>query len=112
MCGRVKLSGVDDLTPDGLAAIISALRRAIDEDGYEHSPRRLPLKSALAKLDPSGAAKPSPPPNRRGMRFTSLGLTNSRHRCQWNRDGDSGRLRVVNHNVTVVGRACLGREGQ
>jgi len=49
-----------DLTDDELAAVISGLHQAIDDDGYRHSPRLLPFKSALAKLDPSSV----PPPRR------------------------------------------------
>jgi hypothetical protein len=42
-----------DLDDDDLAAVIAALRRAIADDKFPRSPRLAPLRSALAKLDPS-----------------------------------------------------------
>lgn len=51
-----------DLTDDEHAAVIAAVRRALDEDKFPHAPRLRPLRSALAKLDPAAAAKPRPEP--------------------------------------------------
>ena len=42
----------DDLTPEEGAAVIAALRRAIDNDRYPRSPRLASLRAALVKLDP------------------------------------------------------------
>jgi hypothetical protein len=42
-----------------LAAVVAALRRAIEDDRYPRAPRLDPLRAALAKLDP---APPSPTP--------------------------------------------------
>jgi hypothetical protein len=50
-----------DLTDNELAAVIAALRQVIDDDGYRHSPRLLPFKSLLAKLDPTSAPTDTPP---------------------------------------------------
>jgi hypothetical protein len=52
----------DDLTDDELAAILRLLRNAIDADRFHHSDRVRTWKAALAKLDPSSAARPADPP--------------------------------------------------
>jgi hypothetical protein len=44
-----------DLTDDELAAVTTAIRRAIDEDRFPRAPRIDPLRSALAKLGPKTA---------------------------------------------------------
>jgi hypothetical protein len=51
-----------NLTDDQLAAVIARLHQVIDDDGYRHSPRLLPFKSLLAKLEPASVAKPLPAP--------------------------------------------------
>jgi hypothetical protein len=58
-----------NLTDDELAAVAAAVRRAIEEDRFPRAPRLDPLRSALAKLDPAIAPKPTPPPaNKRAER--------------------------------------------
>ena len=47
-----------DLPDDEYAAVLAAVRKALDEDKYPMSPRLAPLKAALAKLDPVAAPKP------------------------------------------------------
>lgn len=42
------------------AAVTAVVRRSIADDRYPLSPRLVPLKSALAKLDPTSAPKPLP----------------------------------------------------
>jgi hypothetical protein len=49
-----------DLTDDELAAVAAAIRRAIEDDRFPRAPRLDPLRSALAKLDPTAATKLSP----------------------------------------------------
>jgi hypothetical protein len=56
-----------DLTDDELAAVASAIRRAVEDDRFPRAPRVDTLRSALAKLDPAAAelgrpsaAKPQP----------------------------------------------------
>ena len=51
------MAGIDDLTDDELAAIVTALRQTIDRDRYPLSPRLKPFKSALAKLDSASVPK-------------------------------------------------------
>jgi len=51
-----------DFSDDEHAAVTAAVRRTIDDDKYPRSPRLAPLKSALAKLDPTSAPKPRPVP--------------------------------------------------
>jgi hypothetical protein len=51
------MTGFDDLTDDERAAVVTALRQAIDQDRYPLSPRMRPFKTALAKLDPSSSPK-------------------------------------------------------
>jgi hypothetical protein len=46
-----------DLTDDELLALTIAARKALVEDRYPLSPRLAPLRSALAKLDPSSVPK-------------------------------------------------------
>jgi hypothetical protein len=46
-----------DLTDDEYAALTAAIRRLIEQDKFPHAPRLVPLRSALAKLDPKAAAK-------------------------------------------------------
>jgi hypothetical protein len=48
-----------ELSDEELAAVVAALRRAIEDDRYPRAPRLDPLRAALAKLDP---APPSPTP--------------------------------------------------
>jgi hypothetical protein len=52
------MAGVDDLTEDERAAIVTAFRETIDRDRYPPSPRMRPFKTALAKLDPASGPKP------------------------------------------------------
>jgi hypothetical protein len=40
-----------DLTDEEHAAIMAAIRRAVEDDKFPHAPRLDPLRSALAKLD-------------------------------------------------------------
>jgi hypothetical protein len=47
-----------DLTDDELAAVTAAIRRAIETDRFPRAPRLDPLRSALAKLEPSTAPHP------------------------------------------------------
>ena len=56
-----RLMAADDLTDAERAAVISALRKAIDNDRYPRAPRLAPYRSALAKLDPGSAVKPPEP---------------------------------------------------
>lgn len=51
------MPGFDDLTEDEFASIVTALREMIDRDRDPLSPRMAPLKTALAKHDPSSAPK-------------------------------------------------------
>ena len=46
-------------TDDEHAAVMRAVRRAIDEDHSPMAPRLAPLRSALARLDPASAPKPN-----------------------------------------------------
>jgi hypothetical protein len=59
-----------NLTDDELKAVAALLRRTIEEDRFPHAPRLVPLRSALAKLDPKAEPKltpePPPPPARGG----------------------------------------------
>jgi hypothetical protein len=53
-----------DLPDDALAAVMAAVRRAIEDDRYPHAPRLDPLRSALTKLEPSAgnsASSKKPP---------------------------------------------------
>jgi hypothetical protein len=54
-----------DLTDDELAAVAAAIRRAIETDRFPRAPRLDPLRSALAKLEPATAPKPTPHPKAR-----------------------------------------------
>jgi hypothetical protein len=50
-----------DLTDEETAALARLLRRAIDDDRYPLSPRVVPLKAILAKLEPAQSqAEPQP----------------------------------------------------
>ena len=49
-----------DLPADELAAVIAAIRRAIEDDRFPHAPRLDPLRAALARFD--AASKPTPHP--------------------------------------------------
>jgi hypothetical protein len=40
-----------NLADDELAAVMAALRRAIEDDRYPHAPRLDPLRAALGKLE-------------------------------------------------------------
>ena len=57
-----------DLPDDELAAVMAAIRRAIEEDKFPHAPRLDPLKSALAKLEAAQKLTPERPkiPSPRG----------------------------------------------
>ena len=54
----------EQFTDEERAALARALRQLIDADRFPMAPRLKPLKSALAKLDPTPerAAEPLPPP--------------------------------------------------
>jgi hypothetical protein len=54
------------LTDDEHTAVTATIRRAIEEDGFPRAPRLDPLRSALAKLDPTMVANPpeAAPPTR------------------------------------------------
>jgi hypothetical protein len=45
-----------DLTDAEHAALVTLIRRAIEEDRFPRAPRLDPLRTALAKLDPAAAA--------------------------------------------------------
>jgi hypothetical protein len=49
-----------NLAADELAAVIAALRRAIEDDKFPHAPRLDPLRAALGKFE--AAAEPTPLP--------------------------------------------------
>jgi hypothetical protein len=51
-----------DLPDDGLAAVIAALRRAIEDDRYPHAPRLDPLRAALARFAAASEPAPQTPP--------------------------------------------------
>jgi hypothetical protein len=51
-----------DLPDDELAAVTAAIRGVIAGDRFPRAPRLDPLRSALAKLEPATAPKPSPDP--------------------------------------------------
>jgi hypothetical protein len=53
-----------DLPADELAAVIAAIRRAIEDDKFPHAPRLDPLRAALARLDAASGldSKPEAPP--------------------------------------------------
>jgi hypothetical protein len=51
---------MDELTNDERDAAAFALRKLIVEIHHPHSPLLAPFRSALAKLDPASAPKPSP----------------------------------------------------
>ena len=51
-----------DLTDDELAAVTAAVRRTIETDRFPRAPRLDPLRSALTKLEPATAPKPTPHP--------------------------------------------------
>ena len=51
-----------DLSDDEAAALAQLLRRTINDDPYPLSPRLVPLKAILARLDPPGPPSgPAPP---------------------------------------------------
>jgi hypothetical protein len=54
-----------DLTDDEHAAVTAAVRRTIETDRFPRAPRLDPLRSALAKLEPATAPKPTPKTSRR-----------------------------------------------
>jgi hypothetical protein len=56
-----------DLTDDEQAALVRAIRRALDER-YPHAPRLDPLKAVLAKLDPPLTSVMAPAAGRRRRR--------------------------------------------
>ena len=51
-----------ELAEEELAAVIAALRRAIEEDRFPRAPRPDPLGAAFAKLDAAPKLTPEPPP--------------------------------------------------
>ena len=50
-----------DLSDDEAAALAQLLRRTINDDPYPLSPRLVPLKAILAKLDPPPPSGSAPP---------------------------------------------------
>jgi hypothetical protein len=50
-----------DLTDDEKFALVQLLRRTIDEDRFPMSPRLVPLKAILAKMEPPNLGSPLPP---------------------------------------------------
>lgn len=53
-----------DPDADELAAVVAAIKATLDRDRYPRAPRLAPLRSALAKFDPSvvrPVADPKPP---------------------------------------------------
>ena len=48
-----------DLPADELAAVTTAIRRAIEDDKFPHAPRLDPLRAALARLDAAQIANDS-----------------------------------------------------
>jgi hypothetical protein len=51
-----------DLSDDEAAALVQLLRSTINNDRYPLSPRLVPLKAILAKLDPPQPPSGSAPP--------------------------------------------------
>jgi hypothetical protein len=51
-----------DLSDDEAAALSQLLRRTINDDPYPLSPRLVPLKAILARLDPPRPPSGSSPP--------------------------------------------------
>ena len=51
-----------------LAAVIAALRRAIETDRYPRAPRLDPLRAALAKLEPASAPPTAKAADKRARR--------------------------------------------
>ena len=51
-----------DLTDEELAALLRLVKKALDTDRYPLSPRRYPLGSILAKLEPQPVREPLPSP--------------------------------------------------
>jgi hypothetical protein len=49
-----------DLPDDELAAVIAAIRRAIEDDKFPHAPRLDPLRAALARLEAATQIPKSP----------------------------------------------------
>jgi hypothetical protein len=72
------MASFDDLNDDERAAILAALRQAIDRDRYPLSPRMRPFWTALGKFDPASVPKtrverpplPEAPARSRGGRRT------------------------------------------
>jgi hypothetical protein len=50
-----------DLPDDELAALIAAIRRAVEDDRYPRAPRLDPLRAALARFE-AAALEPTPQP--------------------------------------------------
>jgi hypothetical protein len=50
-----------ELADEELAVLLAAARKALDDNPFPRSPRLNPLKSVLAKLDPSSVPRPIPP---------------------------------------------------
>jgi hypothetical protein len=51
-----------DLTDEEHAAVMAAIRRAVEADKFPRAPRLDPLRSALAKLDKAAAPERQPTP--------------------------------------------------
>ena len=51
-----------DLTDEEHAAVMAAIRRAVESDKFPRAPRLDPLRSALAKLDKAAAPERQPTP--------------------------------------------------
>jgi hypothetical protein len=59
-----------DLNDNELAAVTAAIWRAIEEDRFPRAPRLDPLRSALAKLDPTAAEALRSPPAAKSLSRT------------------------------------------
>jgi hypothetical protein len=59
-----------NLPDDELAAVIAAIRRAIEDDRFPHAPRLDPLRAALGKFEATAEPKPPAPakPDKRARR--------------------------------------------
>jgi hypothetical protein len=53
-----------DLPDDELAAVMAAVRRAIEDDKFPHAPRLDPLRAALARLEAAMAPELPKAPSR------------------------------------------------
>jgi hypothetical protein len=67
-----------DLTDDEYAAVTAAIRRAIETDRFPRAPRLDPLRSALTRLQPATAPKPTPHPKARRQPKPTSGRCDNR----------------------------------